>query len=91
MLSSWHSGSGTLSANAYEFFRYKAAPIQWDIVGKARFQLEIHSRMSTLNRAIRGLNNNKKRFGTANEKSLTCSACVLDLGRKKQMNFQQHC
>jgi hypothetical protein len=27
MLSSWHSGSGTFSANAYEFFRYKTAPI----------------------------------------------------------------
>jgi hypothetical protein len=27
MLSSWHSGSGTFSANAYKFFRYKTAHV----------------------------------------------------------------
>jgi len=29
VLSSWHSGPGSFTANAYDFFRYKADPVQW--------------------------------------------------------------
>jgi hypothetical protein len=29
MLSNWHSGSGSFTTNAYDFFRYKADPVQW--------------------------------------------------------------
>jgi hypothetical protein len=43
MLSSWHSGSGSFTANAYDFFRYKVDPIQWASVVWEQWSLRRHN------------------------------------------------
>jgi hypothetical protein len=68
----------SLCQNAYECHAHLFFNCVWSssLWGKARSWLKIHSSMSTLNRVIRGLKNNKKRFGAENEKSLPLAYSV---------------
>jgi len=43
MLSSWHSGSGSFTANAYDLFRYKANHVQWASMVWEQWSLPKHS------------------------------------------------
>ena len=43
LLSTWHSGPYSCTANAYDFFIYKAAPVQWENVVWEQWSLPRHS------------------------------------------------
>jgi hypothetical protein len=43
LLSNWHSGSCPFTANAYDFFRFKVAPVQWANVVWEQWSLPRHS------------------------------------------------
>jgi len=43
LLSNWHFGSCPFTANAYDFFRFKAASVQWASVVWEQWSLPRHS------------------------------------------------
>jgi hypothetical protein len=43
LLSSWHSGTGSFTVSAYDFFRYKAEPVQWASVVWEQWSLPRHN------------------------------------------------
>lgn len=43
LFSSWHSGTGTFTANAYDFLRHKSDPVHWANVVWEQWSLPRHS------------------------------------------------